>query len=171
MTTNEKNERPDTAKELDFKLWKLMDTTRYMIFRSRERELADLGLTPEQAFTLDILQAGGGSSTINKIVSLTQRQHNSISTLIDRMAKQGMVRKTRSRRDRRTFRVSLTEKGEGLFARIPRDSIKNAFSCLNTDEKNELTAYLDRVLACVCVSTGVAYPPSVSGDEDLSTTP
>jgi DNA-binding MarR family transcriptional regulator len=164
MITNGDIQQHD-ARDVDFQLWRLLDSTRYMIFRSRELELARLGLTPEQAFTLDILQSSGGSSTINQIVSMTQRQHNSISTLVDRMARQGMVRKTRSRKDRRTLRVSLTEKGHDLFVKIPRDSIKNAFSCLEDKEKNVLTAYLDRVQAGIYASIGIKSPYSAQAVE------
>ncbi len=85
----------------DFPLWRLLDHTRYMMFRDREVELSRFGLTPEQAFVLDIIHSAGGSTTINRIVEMSQRKHNSISALVDRMAKQGLLRKQRTRRDHR----------------------------------------------------------------------
>jgi DNA-binding MarR family transcriptional regulator len=158
MKPKRKNEQQDLVEDVDFQLWRTLDSARYMIFRRREMELARIGLTPEQAVALDIVQANGGSSTINQIVSMTQRQHNSISTLVDRMARQGMVRKTRGRKDRRTLRISMTAKGEDLFGRMPRESVRIAFSCLESNEKRDLTEYLDRVLTNVYASIGVESP-------------
>ena len=55
--------KPARTRAVDFPLWRLLDHTRYMIFRDREMELSEFGLTPEQAFVLDIIHAAGGSTT------------------------------------------------------------------------------------------------------------
>ncbi len=153
------------ARQTDFVVWRYLDHTRYMIFRSREKELAQVGLSPEQAFVLDVLHAAGGSTTINRIVQVTQRQHNSISTLITRMARQGLVKKTRTRRDKRAYRIVLTKKGGALFDTIPRDSIVSAFSCLSEDEKRQLLLCLERLLASAYQSTGQTYDPHLLDQE------
>ena len=82
-----------TDKDTDFRLWRLLDHTRFVISRSREKELARFGMTPEQAHVLDILHQSGGKATIQEIVNITMRQHHSISTLVGRRAKQGPVKK------------------------------------------------------------------------------
>jgi len=161
------NENGDGSdKQSDFLLWKYLDHTRYMIFRLREKELAQLGLTPEQAYVLDILHAARGSTTINRIVEATQRQHNSISTLITRMARQGLVRKTRTRRDKRAYRIALTEKGRALFNTIPQDSITKAFLCLTAGEKNDLLRYLDHLLVSAYQSAGHEWDPHLLDDDN-----
>jgi len=160
--------RDESDKQGDFLLWKYLDHTRYMIFRSREKELAQFGLTPEQAYVLDILHAAGGSTTINRIVESTQRQHNSISTLISRMARQGLVRKTRTRRDKRAYRIALTAKGDALFDAIPQHSITNAFLCLTARQKNELIRYLDRLLVSAYESVGHQWDPHLLEDDSQS---
>ena len=119
-------ERPrrDTSEtEIDFPLWRLIDHTRYMIFRLREKELAQFNLTPEQAFVLDIIHASGGATTINQIVKMSQHRHNSITALINRMAKQGLVRKHRTRSDKSAFRILSTKRGEELLKKVPHDSV------------------------------------------------
>ena len=133
--------------ERDLPLWRFLDHTTYMILRAREKELAQFGLTPEQAVVLDIVHAAGGSTTINRIVEMTWRKHNSISTLVGRMVKQGLVKKSRDRRDRRAFRILATAKGERFWEIMPRDSIRRAFSCLDHTEKDQLRYCLDRLLA------------------------
>jgi DNA-binding MarR family transcriptional regulator len=130
----------------DFGLWRILDHTRFMISRLRERELDLVGLTPEQAYILDILVQNDGSTNINQIAGITMRRHHSISTQIDRMVKQGLVRKKRSTRDRREFSILITEKGQEFFKQIKRDSIKQVFSCLSEEDKKELDTRLRSLL-------------------------
>ena len=131
----------DTA----FSLWRVLDHTRFIIARSREKELARYGLTPEQSHVLDILQETDGSSTINEIVELTQRQHHSISTLIDRMTKQGLVSKRKGTDDKRKYEVAITVKGRELAQKMSRESISAIFAVLNESEMAQLRALLRRL--------------------------
>ncbi len=147
-----------TQADIDFPLWRLLDHTRYMLFRLREKELARFSLTPEQAFVLDIIHASGGSTTINSIVEMSQHRHNSISALINRMAKQGLLKKNRTRRDRRAFRIVSTVKGEELLTKVPRGSLHDAFSCLGPAEKRELELLLNRLMVSAYEASGVRLP-------------
>jgi DNA-binding MarR family transcriptional regulator len=117
-----------------------------MIARSREMELARFGITPEQSHVLYILSTSGGSTTINDIVEITQRQHHSISTLINRMTKQGLVSKRKDPHDNRKYEVVITRKGQELYRRITQDSIKNNFSCLSDEAKGQLRKHLKCLL-------------------------
>jgi DNA-binding MarR family transcriptional regulator len=159
---NEKDPIINRDADIDFPLWRLLDITRYMIFRFREQELANLGITPEQAFVLDIIRYDGGSTTINQIVTLSQRKHNSISALINRMSRQGLLRKSRTRRDKRAFRILSTPKGEQLLEKIPLDSIHNAFACLESDEKAQLAKYLARLMRSAFAAIGNESPYDTS---------
>ena len=129
----------------DFSLWRTLDHARFMIARSREMELARLDLTPEQSHVLDILNESGGSTTINELVRITQRQHHSISTLIDRMYKQKLVTKRKSGTDRRQYEVVITPKGQDLVNNMIRESISTIFACLNKEEMEQLRGYLLRL--------------------------
>ena len=133
------------ATTADFTLWRVLDHARFMISRAREMELTQLGMTPEQSHVLDILAESGGSTTINELVEITQRQHHSISTLIDRMHKQKLVTKRKSGTDRRQYEVIITQKGEYLLKNMTRDSIKSIFSCLNGEEMELMWSYLLRL--------------------------
>jgi DNA-binding MarR family transcriptional regulator len=135
-----------TQEDNDFGLWRLLDHTRFMISRLRQRELDQVGLTPEQAYILDILEKYGGMTTINRLVEVTMRRHHSISTQIVRMVKQGLVKKKVSPKDHREFEISITPKGRELFSQISRESIKQAFSCLSKEDKKELDTRLKSLL-------------------------
>jgi DNA-binding MarR family transcriptional regulator len=45
------------------------------------------------------------------LASILERSPNSISMLVDRMVKAGLVRRTRDKKDRRVVFVSMTDKG------------------------------------------------------------
>src|SRR4030042_1661058 len=121
--------------DVDFNLWRFLNHTAFMINRSRQKELAQYGVTLEQAQVLDILHQGRGMATISDIVNITLRQHHSISTLVSRMAMQGLVKKVRNASDARPYNVTITEKGRALFRAITRDSITEIFSCLSERDR------------------------------------
>jgi MarR family transcriptional regulator, 2-MHQ and catechol-resistance regulon repressor len=128
--------------DLDFELWRLFDHTRFMIGRLREMELAEFGLTPEQSHVLYILVKRGGATTINDIVEITQRQHHSISTLINRMTRQGLVTKKKTTTDNRKYDVVITGRGQALLKKLGRESIQKTFSCLTGEKREEFIASL-----------------------------
>jgi DNA-binding MarR family transcriptional regulator len=142
-----------------FRLWKLLDHTKFMVGRLREMELAGYGLTPEQVHVLDIIFQNGGSTTINEIVELTMRQHHSISTLINRMARQGLVNKIKTADDKRIFKVVITDKGLTVFNKVSRDSILNTFASLSDEEKTGLDTYLHKLLIKAYTLLGKEYKP------------
>ena len=132
--------------EEDFKLWRFLGHTGYVISRLRELELARYGLTSEQAYVLDILNVRGGSTTMGDIVAMTFRKHHTISTLIERMVKRGLVEKKRSREDKRGYDIVMTKSGQALFQKVPRKSIEMAFSTLSKEDKRKLSSLLKTLL-------------------------
>jgi DNA-binding MarR family transcriptional regulator len=129
-----------------FALWRFLNHTAFIINRSRQKELARFGLTLEQAYVLDILHQSRGSATIQDIVNITLRRHHSISTLVGRMAAQGLVKKVRSASDARKYKVTITPKGRALFRTMTRDSIKKIFSCLSVGERQGLDKGLKKLM-------------------------
>jgi DNA-binding MarR family transcriptional regulator len=143
---DEQNSMSYIPEDEDFKLWRFLGHTSYAIARARENELARFGLTSEQSYVLDILDVRGGSTTMNDIMNMTLRQHHTISTLVDRMVKRGLVEKNRSVSDGRQYTIVMTRQGRELFKAITRESIIGAFSVLSKQEKRELSGLLTKLL-------------------------
>ena len=160
-----KSAAPGSNSEDNFRLWKLLDHTRFMISRSREMELADCGLTPEQSHVLEILRQNGGKSTINDIVEITQRQHHSISTLINRMVKQGLVTKKKDLNDNRKYEVVVTRKGKRLTTKMTTKSIDIVFREMSETDKSELRNYLNALLIRAYGVLGKEFVPMESTAE------
>ena len=141
-----KPHRQPAAVDREFQLWRLLDHAGFMIGRAREKELSQFGLTPEQAHVLDILVNNGGAVTINDIVKITQRQHHSISTLVARMGRQGLITKEKNAEDLRKWDVFITPRGEELFRELTRDSLTRIMAVLTAKEHNNLRDGLFKLL-------------------------
>lgn len=131
----------DVFSNFDMGLYILLDHARCIIARSRELELGRVGLTPEQTAILFSLISKGGSATTEEIADSTLRQYNATSTLVNRMTKLGLVKKTKIPNSK-PFTVSITEKGQSLYSNTSFNSIKVAFVDLTEDDKQKLAAYL-----------------------------
>jgi DNA-binding MarR family transcriptional regulator len=129
----------------DFDLWVLMDRARMTIGRTSQLEVASHGLTIEQAGILDELLRGHGSATIAEIVNATGKQYNSVTTLVNRMVKNGLVEKKRNGNSGR-YLILMTDKGKEMYGKLTRNAIEMAFSDLTMEEKQMLFNILKKLL-------------------------
>jgi DNA-binding MarR family transcriptional regulator len=91
---------------------------RYLNFSERNARKA--GLEPQQYQALLAIKGLGDlqSATIGVLAERLQIQHHSAVELMDRLEKRGMIRRQRSRSDRRKVVVELTKRGETKLMRI-----------------------------------------------------
>lgn len=129
----------------DFELGILFECTRSTYARTRELELAQYGITPEQAAVLCTLQFKGGSATNDEIANLTIRQYHSVASIVNRMEKNGLVKKSKNENNRK-FVVSITKKGTSKYSPIPRNSIRIFFKDLSPEEKQQLANILRKMM-------------------------
>lgn len=79
--------------------------------------LREAGLTPIQFGVLDALHFLG-PMPITVLAEKNLCSQNSISTVVDTMERNGLVRRVRSREDRRVVQVEMTEAGAATFLAI-----------------------------------------------------
>jgi DNA-binding PadR family transcriptional regulator len=82
------------------------------------------------------------------LAATLERAPNSMSMLVDRMVKAGLVRRTRDRKDRRAVFVSITDKGrEAIEPAFPAgwELIHKTLSPLSYDERAALASMLEKV--------------------------
>ncbi len=94
--------------------WLLLHQTFDMILKVEEREFARIGITPQYNGVLMALKFKKGNVTIKDLANWLDKNSNSISTLIDRMQRDGYVERVESARDRREVHVVMTEKGKEM---------------------------------------------------------
>jgi DNA-binding MarR family transcriptional regulator len=127
--------------DIDFELWTQLDHSRCAMVRARELELFQFGITQEQAGVLHTLLANGGSLTNAEIADIMIRQNNSVTTLVTRMEKLGLVKKKKPANQTKII-VSVTPKGRSIYESVTNKSIRMAFSDLSLEDKQKLIKYL-----------------------------
>ena len=110
----------------DYELWALLYQTRDAIFLAREKELSAYDITTMKASVLFVANSIGDDATPAEIARWLMRKAHSVSGLLQRMEKDGLIEKTKDLKRKNMVRVTITDKGhEALqFARkkdfIPR---------------------------------------------------
>ena len=127
----------------DVRLLTALDHTTIAIIRAREKELSQYGLTYMQAAVLFTIQAVGDKTTPAEISRRLFREPHSVSGLVSRMEKAGLVKKDKDLDRKNLIRVTMTDKGkEGYTQSTKRDSIRRIMSSLSKEERKLLKSYL-----------------------------
>ncbi len=136
-----------TAEDEDQDLWLLLTHTRYAVFRAREKELQRYGVSPEQVGLLFVVQALGHKATPAALSRHILRQPHTVSALVDRMTKRGLVKKVKDLERKNLVRVVMTEKGQKTYElSTKRGPIHRILGTLNDKERSEFRSYLERIL-------------------------
>jgi DNA-binding MarR family transcriptional regulator len=93
------------------RLWLLLPRVGDALALCQDSVFSKYGITTEQWRVLMAIKARGPLRPVD-IASLLERAPNSMSMLVDRMVKAGLVRRTRDRKDRRAVFVTMTDKGK-----------------------------------------------------------
>lgn len=136
------------SKNTVLRLWLLLHRVRDVFFTCEDSLFAEYGLTTEQLGLLAAVKTLGGSPRPTDLAQRLERSPNSISMLVDRMVKAGLVRRTRDRKDRRTVFVSATSKGEkavGLALPVGWQLIQKILSPLSDRDKQALVSMLEMI--------------------------
>ena len=130
----------------DFKLWILLNQARDVMFKAREKELRQYDISAVQAAVLFVLEAVGEKATATEISRWLLREHHTISSLLTRMEKEGLVIKARNSDKKSEKNVSLTEKGKRTYNRsLNRESIQEIMSCLSEEEHQQMGSLLEKL--------------------------
>jgi len=119
-----------------------------------------------------VIQTFGGKATVGEIARWTLREPHSVSELLSRMEKEGLVRKVKELGKKSGVRVVLTEKGrEAYYKSTARESIYETMSSLSEEERQQLRSCLRKLrykaltqLAVVSFPTSQRVAPFEHGD-------
>jgi DNA-binding MarR family transcriptional regulator len=100
---------------LILKLWYVSHRTRALLKMCEDQIYGEYNLTTEQYSVLVAIKHIGGPARPTDIAQWIGRSMNTISMIVDRMVKAGLVRRVRDRRDRRVVNVSITSKAENAL--------------------------------------------------------
>jgi DNA-binding MarR family transcriptional regulator len=125
-----------------YRLWLLLAGTRSAIFKVRHKKGGQY-LHPNQAAALVSIWAYKGRATPAALARRLFLEPNSVSELIMRMEKKGLVAKSRDRKKGNIVRVSITKKGREVCRQVMgRDLIRRIMSSLSGEQREQLAKYL-----------------------------
>jgi DNA-binding MarR family transcriptional regulator len=143
----------------EINLYVLLDLTDNIVNSAVELELKHLRMTQPQVRILSSLSREDRSVTLDELANWTLKEFNSVSTLINRMEKKGLVKKIKKDGDLKTY-IVLTEKGSDLYHKqVTERSIHLIFDKLSTEEKKQLDSILKKVRDTTRNILGLDYRP------------
>lgn len=107
-----------------------------------------------------VLSIIGESGPISQgdLLNLLDVRSSSLSELLAKLERNGLVKRERNEADRRSFIVSATEAADALLAAREeggQDIAESLFSCLDSEEKAALQAILRKLVASLKGGSGV----------------
>jgi len=134
-----KTKNNQLLEDQDFVLWVQLRQARDAVFKAREKELSQYGISVMQSAILLHIKILGEKATIGEISRWVLREPNTVSVNLSRMEKQGLVIKGKSRSGKKSIvYITLTDKGEqALKQSLKRESIRDIMSCLSSEEERK----------------------------------
>lgn len=134
--------------------------------QSARRVEQGTGVTNAQLFLLREIERAGPLS-INELAALALTAQNTVSEIISRLAKSGLVARHRAKADARRVEVSLTAAGRRVLGDAPDPPTARLISALDELGERELrtvASALDRVIETLGgdrETAGMLFEPSV----------
>jgi len=142
-------------------LWAWIIRTYEAIDNARKQELKKYNINRSQGFVLAVIYDLGGEATLTQIVQRSFRKINTVSEILSRMEKQGLVKRVKDLKQKNRVRILLTEKGiKAGHQANKRESIIRIMSCLTEEERRKL------VLCCWKLSYRALEELGVQPDKD-----
>jgi DNA-binding MarR family transcriptional regulator len=128
----------------EYDIWILLSRVYHLIAMLRKLELSEYNILPVQSYILFIIKALGNETTPSKISEYVYQQRSSISDILNRMVKQGLIRKTNKSGGNKRVIVTLTAKGEkALTLSKNREYLHKVMLSLTEEEKGQLESAME----------------------------
>ena len=126
----------------DYRLWLLLNKTRSAIYKLRHKKVGQY-LPPNQAAALVTIWAFRGQVTPAELSRQLFLEPHSVSELIVRMEKKGLVTKAKDKNKGNMVRLSITERGRELCNKVMgEDLIHGIMSSLTGEQQEQLRSCL-----------------------------
>jgi MarR family transcriptional regulator for hemolysin len=139
MTT--KPQPPENTSETitETEEWRRLYEAFALLRKETDRALAPLTITVAQAYLLAVLDVVGRPLPVTELARAMLQESPSVTRLIDRMSRRGLVRRLPDSTDRRRSLVAATERGKRIFEQLRRpakETSDEAFGVLSPRERS-----------------------------------
>ncbi len=127
----------------------IVETLIYLYTESRRltKGMArEVGLTGPQLTVIKLLETFDNLS-LSSLSERIRAQNSTVTGIIDRMEREGLVRRERSTVDRRVVNIRLSDKGQKLARQIqvePMEIFRDALASLNPTDLRELMRIMNK---------------------------
>lgn len=137
------------VEDKDYALWAMVQLTRQLMSAARGAELSAYGISNIEASVLFVVQAIDRShrrATPAEISRWLFRKPNSVTELLNRMIRKGLVQKVDDAKRKNTKAIVLTAKGQEIYDQSSgRVAIHHIMSCLSPQERRQLWSLLEKL--------------------------
>jgi DNA-binding MarR family transcriptional regulator len=132
------------VEDKEYDLWILLSRVYHLIAMLRKLELSKYDILPVQSYILFVIKALGNETTPSNISEYVYQQRSSISDILNRMVKQGLIRKINKASGNKRVIVNLISKGEkALKLSQNRKYLHKVMSSLTGEEKQQLESAME----------------------------
>jgi len=129
-------------------LWRMLSQAYTRFKNGMDQVLTEQGLTMEQYLVLVTIKYHDVPIRITDVARWLERSTNSITMIVDRMVKAGLLRRVRDRSDRRVVNVFLTSKAENALGPANPaawEFMQQGMSPLSSDDKHAFASLLEMI--------------------------
>ena len=151
--------QPFASSDPKYQLWALLAQARRALLNVRQKELKPYGISAKKSALIRAVEAmTDRTATPAEISRWLFREPHTISELVTRMERQGLVSRAKNLDSKKLVRVSLTEKGREICNQSKKlGSIRRILSCLSEEEQQQLLSYLFRLREEALKELGIKY--------------
>jgi DNA-binding MarR family transcriptional regulator len=132
------------VEDKEYDLWILLSRVYHLIAMLRKLELSKYEILPVQSYILFVIKALGNETTPTNISEYVYQQRSSISDILNRIVKQGLIKKTNKASGNKRVIVTLTAKGEkALKLSKNREYLHKVMSSLTEEEIQQLESAME----------------------------
>ena len=142
MERKNRNSSPENGGQ---EVWLLWQHAADMVMKYLDATLMkQAGISFQQFLVLVTMKAVGGTITATRLSEKLERNPNTLSTILDRMEKGGLVKKIRDQADRRLVRIQMEELGKKKLRETLRTGAKilEKVNTAFTEEEKQNFIYL-----------------------------
>jgi MarR family transcriptional regulator for hemolysin len=127
-----------TETEQETEEWRLLSEAFTLLRKETDRALAPLGTSSPQVYVLAILDVLGRPLPLTVVADVMRLESPTVTRLVDRMTRRGLVERLPDSSDRRRALVAATDRGRELLEQVRgpiRDLIEETFGGLSPRER------------------------------------
>ncbi len=132
----------------EYQVWTIFRNTSHLISIAQNRDLIskDTGVTTRQIAMLHVINRLGDEATPVAIARKQGRARTTISNILIRLERMGLLTKTKDLQRSNLIRVALTDRGKEVLEKTERqESIHRIMSVLTTEQLQQLDAIIRTV--------------------------